>query len=91
MAEIIWEDHQEDHIHLEHGVSAEAFDDAWHDPGRWRVCEDWDPKYGRYYKDVGVTRHGRAVVLIWRWQNQDVEADEVWPITAYFSRDDQGS
>jgi len=82
VANIIWGKWQEEHIGKKHRVSAQDFDDAWHDPEREDLEEEYHEQNGPYTISVGCAR-GKGLVMVWRWQ-QNVDA--VWPITAYFPR-----
>ena len=88
MAVILWERWQKDHIIRRHGVSKEDFDQAWHDPDRQELEQRIDEEYGPYIVSLGYTEDRRLLEMIWRWQEQLPELDEVWPITAYFVEED---
>lgn len=76
MGDIIWTSYQQDHITKRHDVTATDFEEAWHD--RNDIFENEHYEHGAYFESVGCTENGRILILIWRWQD-----DDVWPITAY--------
>ena len=80
--EIIWIKWQETHITKKHGVSSQDFDDAWHDPERVNLEEEYHDQTGPYTISVGCAR-GKGLIMVWRWHRN---ADAVWPITAYFPK-----
>jgi hypothetical protein len=80
VAEIAWGAWQRKHITERHGVSAHAFDTAWHDPYRKDLATERHKARGVYFVSVGFAAE-RALKMIWRWQG-----DLVWPITAYFPK-----
>ena len=88
MAVILWGAYQEEHITMRHGVSAEDFDEAWHDPQREEIDPGMHPQHGPYFRSLGYTDDGSLLEMVWRWQDQRLELDEVWPITAYFVEED---
>ncbi len=88
MAIILWTEYQEAHISDRHQVSAEEFEEAWHDRAEADVGHD--PDYGEYYEGFGLTNAGRCLYLVWRWQDQDEESGIVWPITAYEPEEAEG-
>jgi uncharacterized DUF497 family protein len=82
VAEIIWIKWHESHITKRHGVSSQDFDDAWHDPERVDLEEEYHEQNGPYTISVGCTRR-KGLIMVWRWQGN---SDAVWPITAYFPK-----
>lgn len=82
MAGIAWGPWQVKHISKRHGVSAQDFDTAWHDPERRDLAEQLHAKHGPYWLSVGCAALGKPLMMVWRWQQRD---SAVWPITAYFS------
>jgi uncharacterized DUF497 family protein len=80
VADIIWDTWQEGHIAHRHGVSAEDFEEAWHDPARVDLEERSHADHGPYTISIGAAR-GKALKMIWRWQHS---SGAVWPITAFF-------
>ena len=81
MIEILWGPDQEHHIVSRHGVSAEQFEAAWVDRVDLLVRPD------ESYESVGATNEGAEVYVVWRW---DIfNAEQVFPITAYFLADDE--
>jgi hypothetical protein len=81
MAEILWTSYQVEHIERRHNIIAEEFEEAWLD--RDEHGSRVHPEYGAYFEGYGFTDAGRCLYLVWRWQNQDEESEEVWPITAF--------
>jgi hypothetical protein len=63
-----------------HGVTAQEFDEAWHDRDAPRAGRH--PKWGAYYEGYGYTNAGKSLYLVWRWQ-VDKGGAAVWPITAF--------
>jgi uncharacterized DUF497 family protein len=82
VAEIIWVRWQQDHITKKHRVSPQDFDEAWHDPERVDLDEEYHEQNGPYTISVGCAR-GKGLIMVWRWQRG---SDAVWPITAYFPK-----
>ena len=83
MASIAWGPWQTEHITKRHRVSARDFDAAWHDPERRDLAEEVHEDHGPYYVSVGSSALGKALIMVWRWQDGDMM---VWPITAYFPK-----
>ena len=70
-----------EHITRRHGVSAEDFDVAWHDPERVDLVEELHERHGPYWVSIGSAAVGKALKMVWRWQGR---GGTVWPITAFF-------
>lgn len=83
MTVILWTDYQIDHITTRHQVTAEEFEQAWLDRDEPMEVERIHPRHGPYCEGFGYTDSGRCLYMVWRWQHQDEESEEVWPITAY--------
>jgi hypothetical protein len=82
VADIAWGPWQQEHITLRHGVSAQDFDTAWHDPDRRDLTTHHHPVNGTYYVSIGLASVGKPLKMVWRWQKR--RRDTVWPITAFF-------
>ena len=59
MASVLWTDFQEKHITKRHGVTAQEFDEAWHDRDAPRAGRH--PKWGAYYEGYGYTNAGKSL------------------------------
>lgn len=77
MAEIVWGPYQVQHIERRHGVTAEQFDEAFHDPLR----EDVERRPDGSTLSHAFTDTGRLLEMVWRYRGARRHA--VFPITAH--------
>jgi hypothetical protein len=81
VAVIAWGPWQIEHITRRHGVTAQQFDTAWHDPERRDLAEQRHERHGPYYVSIGGAAIGKPLKMVWRWQRRE---GTVWPITSFF-------
>ena len=82
MAEILWGRWQVEHIEQRHRVTAQEFDQAWHDPHRRDLETQAHREHGPCTLSIGFTHRDRLIEMVWRHPRGEPD-DVVFPITAY--------
>ena len=90
MADILWHSYHEIHIASAppsgHGISEKEFSSAWHSNDRSDIEQPDLATGGRQFRSRAMASSGRRLVLIWRWDDEDLLAlgvELVFPITAF--------